>query len=244
MAATPISAIVTAVRNQLIEPTARFWQDAELQEIMRLGAIDLWGAILDLHQDHYFKVNATDVVLKSGLSEVSGVPDDCFRILLIEPRTTTANSTGNRIIFVPRKYKDTDFAVARTLDAQDPSTMGGRTIYYDITGVGSPVEAPHIQTAPIISSDLPLRLVYNPTLAWDASGVNPVPGASDNALKAWTVAFAMAKEGPQGGRIPDPGWLKVYATEKQTILTRLTPREEQEPEVVEDLFQGFGGIWG
>lgn len=243
MAATKISTILTAVRNQLIEPVARFWSDDELKEIMRNGAIDLWGAILDLHQDHYFKIDAANPVLRANAFEVSNVPEDCFRILLIEPRDTTTTGTGFQIIFTPKKYKDSEFAVARTLSAQDPSALFGREIFYDITGVGSPLEPPHIQTAPLLSADLPLRLVYNPSLEWEGD-VNPVPGHSDNALKAWTIAFAMAKEGQQGQRVPDPGWLGVYATEKQTILTRLTPREEQEPEVVEDMFQGFGNYWG
>lgn len=246
MAATPISTILTGVRNQLVEPVARFWSDAELKEIMRLGAIDLWGAILDLHQDHYFKVAAggpDDPVLRANDTQISNVPEDCFRVLLIEPKNTSSSVTGYQIIFTPKKYKDSDFAVARALSAMDPSSVYGREIFYDIVGVGSPLAPPQILTAPLISSDLHLRIVYNPTLAWDATGTNPVPGESDNALKAWTIAFALAKEGPQGQRVPDPGWLGVYATEKQTILTRLTPREEQEPEVVEDMFQGFGNYW-
>ena len=73
----------------------------------------------------------------------------------------------------------------------------------------------------------------------EVSDINPVPGGSDNALKAWTIAYANAKEGPQGARIPDAGWLAVYATEKQTILTRLTPRQEQEPDVVDGLFDNY-----
>lgn len=242
MAATSVASLLVQTRAQLLEPIARFWADDELKAIMRLGAVDLWGAILDLHQDHYFKIDAENPVLRANATEIANVPPDCFRVLLIEPQDTTVNGSGHQVIFVPRKYKETDFSVARTMSAQDPSSLAGRQIYYQITGVGSPVEPPHILTAPLLSSDLPLRLVYNPSLPWDGD-TNPVPGESDNALKAWTIAFASAKEGPQGARIPDAGWLGVYATEKQTILTRLTPREEQEPEVVEDMFQGFGGYW-
>src|SRR5579859_5536915 len=130
MAATPIATILTSVRNQLIEPVARFWTDAELTEIMRLGAVDLWGAILDLHQDHYFKVNAIDPVLRANTSEVSGVPEDCFRVLLIEPRDTSTAATGFQIVFIPKKYKDDEFAAARSLSTTDPSSMNSRMIYY------------------------------------------------------------------------------------------------------------------
>jgi hypothetical protein len=58
MAATTIASIIRQVRQQLLEtkPGKRFWQDDELTDILKLGVMDLWGAMLDLHQDHYFKV--------------------------------------------------------------------------------------------------------------------------------------------------------------------------------------------
>lgn len=239
---TKISDIIVQVRSQLIEDTARFWSDNELIRIIRLGALDLWGAILDLHQDHYFKV-VKSVVLKANEEELSGVPIDCFRVQLIEPADTTDSATGRQFLFVPRKYKDADFAVARTLAAQDPSMTSNRTIYYQLVGVGSPIEAPKILTAPKLSSDLPIRLAYNPTI-WpysDEMQFNPVPGETDNALKAWALAYARAKETED--RQPDAGWLSIYGTEKKNVLVRLTPREEQEPEVVEDFMQGFGSFW-
>ena len=241
MAATLLSDLVTQVRNQLIETTANFWSDDELKAIMRLGAVDLWGAILDLHQDHYFLVNDKDVYLRANDTQLSGIPPDCFRITLIEPRDTTSMAAGHQVMFVPRKYNHPDFIIARTLDAADPTSLPARQIYYQITGEGSPVGPPIVRTAPLLNADLAIRLCYNPTLAWDATGKNPVPGESDNALKAWTIAYARAKETET--RPPDATWLAVYATEKQLILTRLTPREEQEPEVVEDLFQGYGSLW-
>lgn len=233
MAATTIPSLLVQVRDQLVESTANFWSDAELIAIMRLGAIDLWGAILDLHQDHFFKIN-TDVVLRANQSELSNIPPDCFRVQLIEPKDTTQNGVAFRCLFSPRKYKDADFSMARALGAQDPSNAS--EIFYQLVGVGSPIAPPQIVTAPLVNTDIPVRLVYNPALDWDGN-VNPVPGESDNALKAWTIAYARGKESDT--RQPDTGWLSVYATEKQLILVRLTPREEQEPEVVEDLFIGY-----
>jgi hypothetical protein len=242
MASTSIANLITQVRNQLIEPTARFWSDDELATIIYNGAVDLWGAILDLHQSHYFRIDEDNPVLRANDQYITGVPPDCFRVLLIEPRDTTINGVGHQVLFVPRKYNHTDFIVARTLDAQDPGSLPARQVYYQITGVGAPGEAPRIVTAPKLNSDLALRLVYNPMIdLFDKNGVNPIPGGSDNALKAWTISYARAKE--TDGRTPDAGWLGIYATEKQLILTRLTPREEQEPEVVDDMFQGYGSVW-
>ncbi len=239
MAATSVTSLIVQVRRQLVEPTPRFWSDEELKDIMALGAIDMWGAILDLHQDHYIKVDATNPVLKANTTEISGIPADCFRVQLIEPSDTTVSAAGHTVLFLPRKYNHPDFIVARTQSAVDPGDTPARQVYYQITGIGAPNEPPHILTAPLLSQDLKLRLVYNPSITLEDT--NPIPGGSDNALKAWTIAYARAKDNAE--RQPDPGWLAVYATEKQLILTRLTPREEQEPEVVDDLFQGYGSIW-
>lgn len=238
MAATKIAAILRQVRAHLVETTERFWLDQELVDIMNLCAQDMWGGILDLHQDHYFRVN-TDCILKSNGVEITGVPEDCFRIMLIEPRDTTFQAAGRQVVFIPKKYNHPDFCMARTISATDPASSPGRVIYFQLVGEGAPTYAPKILTAPLISADLRLRIAYNPILEEiTEGGINPIPGASDNALKAWTIAYARAKETED--RTPDAGWLGVYATEKQLIMTRLTPRQEQEPDVVEDFFQGFG----
>lgn len=233
MSATAVSTTITQVRQFLLETSARFWTDAELIAIYGLGVNDLWGGILDLHGEHYMVVDDTHVALKSGASQLSGVPDDCFRVLLIEPRDTTSSGTGHAVLFTPRKYNHSSFINARTRTSLDPDSTG--EIFYHLSGVGAPISAPTILTAPKVTADLNLRFVYCPTLT--VTDANPIPGQSDNALKAWTIAYALGKEGQQGARMPDAGWLSIYATEKQLILTRLTPRQEQEPEVVEDFFQ-------
>lgn len=248
--ATSIASILGQVRAQLVETTPKFWTDPELTDIFTRGCVDLWGAILDLHQDHYFKIDASGKValnaattadISAGSKEIDGIPADCFRILLIEPLDTTVNGVGHQVLFLPRKYNHPDSIIARTLDPQDPSALPSRQIYYTITGVGAPIEPPHVITQPLLSASLPLRLVYNPMVQVDE--YNPIPGGSDNALIAWTIAYAMAKEQEGAARVPDPGWLAIYGTEKQMILTRLTPRQEQEPDVVEDMFQGYGSLW-
>lgn len=235
MAATPIATTITDVRAFLQEKKARFWADDELKAIYTLGVSDLWGAILDLHGEHYMKVDGDHVVLKANTDQLYGIPPDCFRVLLIEPRDISANGTGRQVLFTPRKYNHADFIAARTRSAGDPTSLG--EVFYHVTGVGAPIDPPTILIAPRLSSDLNLRLAYCPTI--DVVDQNPIPGQSDNALKAWTIAYALGKEGPQGARIPDAGWLSIYATEKQSILVRLTPRQEQEPEVVEDFFSGY-----
>lgn len=235
MGATAVSTTISQVRDFLLEKNARFWSDAELIAIYNLGVNDLWGGILDLHGDHYMVVDSTRVVLKSGATQLSGVPDDCFRVLLIEPRDTTASGTGRGIRFTPRKFNHADFIAARTRSTIDPSSAA--EIFYHVSGVGAPIAAPTILVAPTLSADLLLRFEYCPTLS--VTDQNPIPGQSDNALKAWTIAYALPKQTLGGSQAPDSGWLAVYATEKQAILSRLTPRQEQEPEVVEDFFTGL-----
>jgi hypothetical protein len=234
--ATPVTQIISEARDALIETTANFWSDTELKAILRHGALDLWGAILDIHAEHYYVVDETHCSIAAGTGFVAGVPDNCFRVQLIEPRDTTITGTFRGLQFIPRRYNHPDFSNARAVDNFDPA-IG--EMFYDVTGVGSPIEPPRILTAPLASSNILLRLVYNPTLVVDE--INPVPGESDNALKHWVIAFARAKE--REDRLPDPGALAVYQTEKQAILTRCTPRQEQDPEVVEGLFDWVGGYY-
>jgi hypothetical protein len=139
------------------------------------------------------------------------------------------------VLFVPRDYNSADFTNARSRTAQDPTS--GLTVFYTLTQAGAPVGAPTVLTAPPLSSAVNLRFVYVPTIAAKiAADNNPIPGESDNALVAWTVAYARAKE--REDRSPDPNWLTVYRTEKDNLLTRLTPRQTQEPDVVEDIWAG------
>jgi hypothetical protein len=199
------------------------------------GAADLWASFVDLYGEHFFTVDVTNVSLAASSNSLTGVPADCFRVNLIEPRDMTATGPYRGLSFFPRKYNHPDFVAARSMAAIDPNLAG--TIFYDVTQAGPPVGTPTILTAPQITAALDLRFVYNPTLT--TSGIttasnNPIPGESDQALIAYMVAFARAKE--RDDRSPDPNWVAVYATEKQSLLTRSTPRQDQEPEVVDGIF--------
>lgn len=233
-----LGTIRTRARETLLETSASFWSDAELLEHIVEGIKDLWGAIIDLHQEHYATIDATNVSLAASTATITGVPADVFRVLLIEPRDLTSAGDGRNVRFVPRDYNSPEFEYARSQSAQEAS--GGLHIYYAILGAGAPVGAPTIHIAPQITSALNLRLMYIPTLAtsgYVTGTTNPVPGESDNALYAWCIAYGRAKE--RDDRSPDPNWLAVYATEKQNMLTRLTPRQEHEPEYVSGMFEEF-----
>lgn len=211
-----------------------FWSEDELFDIAKRGTTDLWGAIIDLHQEHYFKINETDVSLTSGGTQLSGVPTDCFRVYLIEP----LNPTTQFCAFVPRPFNHIEFMNARATSAITSQTPSGINIFYDVTNVGSPLGAPDILTAPKVNAAVPVRFVYVPTLGVQAyqlkTAMNPIPGESDNALIAWIVAYALGKETP--GRTPNAGWLSIYNTEKQGLLTRIKPRQEQEAQYADGVF--------
>lgn len=233
--ATALSALETRARVHLKETTARFWTSAELIALMNECFKDMWGAILDLNQEHFLTVDESNVSLAADATSLTGVPTDCFRVHLIEPRDTTTNP-GQRVVFVPKDYNSALFTNARSWPAQDPNN--GLAIFYTLTGAGAPVGAPSVLVAPKLSTALNLRFVYNPSIPTKTSGQdNPIPGESDNAVIAWTVAYARAKE--REDRSPDPNWLAIYATEKQNVLVRMTPRQTQEPEVVEGVFDGW-----
>jgi hypothetical protein len=233
--ATLVSSIEAQARFYLKEPTPRFWSSDELVGIINHGIKDLWGMIVDLNQEHFLTIDTNNVSLGAGNTQLTGVPSDTFRVHLIEPLDTTSDP-GQKVIFVPRDYNSPDFINARSRPAQEP--MGALAIYYTLVGAGSPVGAPTVLTAPKVTSALPLRFVYvpGPTAVTTGSTV-PIPGEADNALVAWTVAYARAKE--RDDRSPDPNWLMVYKTEKDALSVRLTPRQTQEPEVVEDFMRSW-----
>ena len=230
---TPISTLITEARRILREASPRFWSDAELFDIAKKGIFDLWGAILDLNEEHFLVVDETNVTLPANATQLAGVPTDVFRVHLIEPKDLGSASSARSLHFEPKDYNHPDFQVARALGSLDPQ---GRLIYYTLIKQGPPVGAPTILVAPKINATVALRLVYVPALSIpDATANNPIPGESDHAIVAWIVAFARAKEREE--RAPDPEWLAVYATEKRNLLIRLKPRQTQEPTVVDAVFE-------
>ncbi len=213
-----------------------FWSSSELVTHFNNAIKDLWKAYIDLHQDHVQTVDITNVSQAADAVTLTGVPSDVFRVLLIEPLDRTSSGTARNLIYRPRKYNSDEFANARAAGSLTP-TFGG-VVYYSVSQAGAPVGAPTIHVAPTLSSAVSLRFVYIPTIATKtASDNNPIPGESDAALVAWTVAYARAKE--REDRMPDANWLAIYGNEKKNLLTASTPRQEQEPEYVEDVFDSY-----
>jgi hypothetical protein len=236
--ATLISSVLANARVDLLESSASFWTDAELLQHFKEGVADLWRSIILLDEAHFQTTDITNVSLAANSETLTGVPTDCFKVVLIEPRDLSSTSSSALVMFWPRKGNSAAARNARQLSAQDPT--GGLDIYYEVEGKGSPVAAPVIRVTPQVSSAVNLRFVYiaNPAQgALTASDNNPIPGESDKALRAWVVAHARAKE--REDRSPDPNFLAIYKTEKDSILTTLEPRQDQEPIVVEDFFGGY-----
>ncbi len=238
MAGTSVANLLTAVRQHLVESSASFWTDQELTDHLNQGAHDLWRAIPDLYKDHFFTLDTTNVSYVANATTLTGVPTDVHRVTLIEPADL---STYPATTFTPMPYNHPDFSSARASVSISPNL---RTFYYWVTKEGPPVSAPTIYVAPATDTTFSLAFAYVPTLktmiytgspSSSQIATNPVPGESDQAVIAYAVAFARAKEKPD--RLPDAGWLQIYGTEKQSILTALTPRQTQEPEVVEALFE-------
>lgn len=234
--ATAISTLITNVRTSpLIEPTASFWTDAELLNHAINGIKDLWKAILDLNKGHFVTIDETNVSMAASSNTLTGVPTDVFRVELIEVRDQTSDNTVQDMTFEPRAINHPDFTGARSLGTVDPA---GQTIFFSVFGAGVPVGAPSIEVAPKINAAVNLRLIYTAGIGTLTAGSNnPIPGESDHAVEAWVIAHARAKE--REDRSPDPEWMAVYATDKQKILSALTPRQTQEPEVAEAMFEAY-----
>lgn len=231
--ATPVTSIIRSVRQHLIELTPKFWADEELIDLINRGTHDLWRDIVDLKQEHFITINNTDVSLPSGATQLAGVPNDVHKVYLIEPLPT---SQSNGLTFTPRDYNSDHFKSLRAADAIDPSN--GAEILYAIHTQGAPVGSPTIPIAPRITSTIPLSFCYVPTLATLIStSYVPIPGEADNALVAWTVAYARAKE--RADRAPDSTWLALYGTEKSHLLESLGLRQYQEPTYVNALWEQY-----
>lgn len=232
---TTVAAIETTARLRLREVTPRFWSSVELVELISSGIRDLWRDIVDLKQEHYLKVNNTDVSLPASSDALTGVPTDVHKVYLIEARDPSSQSTNAGLIFTPKDLNHVDFQMARSRDAIEPINDN---IYYAITGQGAPVNAPVIYCAPKVTSSVNITFYYVPSIGTLTSGSTvPIPGEADNALIAWTVAFARAKERDDGS--PDPNWLAIYSTEKTHLLESLGLRQYQEPSYVDAIYQNY-----
>ncbi|SRR5258708_94857 len=233
--AQPITYAVTLARRHLIEPVANFWSDDELTQLAIQGIKDLWRDIVDLKQEHFLTKNVLNVSYQPQTTVLTGVPLDVHKVYMIEPLDLSVNGSNHGLLFKPVPYNHTDFQLARSRDAIDPTND---TIYYALSGQGSPVGATTIDVAPKVTSQVKLNFVYVPTLSGLQTTDNiPIPGEADNAITAWIVAYARAKE--REDRSPDPLWITIYATEKAHLLQSLGLRQYQEPTYAEALFAEY-----
>lgn len=231
--ATLVKHIEARARQHLVEPKPRFWTSQELIGHINDGHKDLWRSTVDLKQEHYLTVNASTVVYPANSTELTGVPDDVHKVYLIEPRDLSVNGANHDLTFDPLDYNHDRFKSARARDAIDPQ---GDVILYSLAGPGGPVGAVTIRCAPKVNSKVNLTFSYIPTLQplTDGNSQILIPGEADNALVAWTVAFARAKE--REDHAPDPSWLAIYSSHKQNILQSLGVRQVQEPSFVDAVF--------
>lgn len=233
--ATTLATIETIVRRHLAESSASFWSSAELIDLEIAGVKDLWRSVVDLKSEHFFTRDNTNVSLAADTATITGLPSDIHKVILIEPRDTSDTSSFRNLVFRPLNYQDPLFQTARSESAIDPSN---NTIYYAITQAGGPVGALTVYVAPQVNSAVTLSFVYVPTLAsMTSASNNPIPGEADNAVVAWTVAYARAKE--RDDRSPDPSWLTTYSTEKTNLLQSLGLRQLQEPEFSDAVFATY-----
>jgi hypothetical protein len=236
--ATTLQSLVTDIRAAMIAPISgdnadEFWTDDEILGYLNRGIKELWRSINDNFQNYFLTVDKTNVSLVAGSDLLTGVPSDVSIVRKLSPRDP---ATYPYLKFEYRDVSHKDFIAAETQAALEPSQV--RLAYFYISQAGAPVAAPEIHFAPLVTATVLLTLVYVPTLATlTASDNNPIPGESDQALINWGIAHARAKE--REDRLPDPGMLALYATEKQNILTSLTPRQTQDDEVAEALFEEY-----
>jgi hypothetical protein len=230
--ATPIATLIAIARRHLNEPaevSGGAFTDAELAALANLACNDLWRAINDNFQDYFLE--EAELIQETGADTLTDVPDDCAIVRGLEVLDQSARPG---LVYEHKNYTHIDFARARARDDIDPS-QGGK-IFYHLRGQGAPVDAPQIDVAPLTTADVTLRLTYVPTLTEvDELSDNPIPGQSNNAIVAWMVGYGMAKIAED--QAPNAGWLTLYGTEKQNMLVSLTPRQSDDEDVAEAMFE-------
>lgn len=235
---TVIKNLLPRVRQHLIEPTPRFWTDDELIQLSIAGIKDLWRSIVDLKQEHFCTIDDTNVTMPANSKVLAGVPQDVHKIYMMECRDPTENSTNVGLQFKPLPFNDNLFQLARTKSAIDPTND---TIFWALRGAGAPTSSPIVDVAPQVTSAVNITLTYIPTLApMTGDSQVPIPGEADNAVIAWTVAYARAKE--RDDRSPDPAWISIYSSEKQNLLAALGLRQYQEPSYGKAIFEEYWGL--
>lgn len=232
-----IKDIEVLARRQLSELVPKFWSSEEIVAIIGQGVKDLWRDIANLKQEHFLKVNDRDVVLKAGERQFTGVPRDVHKIYMVEARDLTLNGSNVGVAFEFKDWNHPNFKQARSMDSVDPSNC---VIYVSPMGAGGPDGETIVRVAPTVTADLNITFAYVPTLS-ELKGDDqvPIPGEASNALVAWTMAYARAKETED--RSPDPNWLSVYSTEKQHLLESLGLRQYQDAQYVDALFEEYWG---
>lgn len=236
--ATTLGTILFDARKQYLhDETAVAWDDDELLSHARKGISRLWRRIVDMYEEHFIAINEVDCFLEAGEAMLTGVPDDCYRVVLIEPRVIGASSVNPGLIFKPKKWQDPAFLNAR---ARTPIEPREDIVYYELHEQGPPIGPPVIRVGPRLSSSMLLTIAYNqrlPVESYDEDSYNPIPGDSDHALMCWIVAHAKAKD--REDQRADPGWLKDFDKEAMDLVTRMAPRQVQELAHVEGMFEGL-----
>lgn len=230
MATTTIQTIITRARLALNETTARFWTDAELLGLAQEGVEDLWKACKSANQKHF--ITTTTSTVSASATGITA-PDDVGAVYGIEVSSASANPN---LHFVKKDYFSPEFQQARFASAIDPTD---NVAFYDVFGPGGPASSSSttIKIAPMFTSAVGVTVYYIPTVGTlTTSSINPIPGHSDNALKAWVVAYARARE--REDRAPDSEWLTIYSTEKQNLINSvLEPRDMGEENYVPGMFE-------
>lgn len=221
----------------LHDETSVNWDDDELLGHARKGISRLWRRIVDVYENHFLTIDSEHAFIDANATQISGIPDDCYRVVLVEPRVIGPSSLNPGLVFKPKKWQDPMFLNAR---ATSPIAPTEGIIYYQLHEQGPPIGPPVVRIGPAISSSMLLTIAYNqrlPVETYDEDTDNPIPGDSDHALTCWIVAHAKTKD--REDQRPDRGWLDDFDTELATILTSLAPRQVQEQEHVEGFMEGI-----
>ena len=213
----------TLVRDNIDEPVANYWSDAELNRKISERQLDLWRKILQIRKDYFLGTFTLTLVVGQYRYTPPAIASDIWRIETI--RTTSDGYQG--LIWSPMNANSPEFQDGLRSDVP---VYNPYRIYYSLRNVAtldiSPLpqqviaaQVDYIQLPTAVAADADTFLIPDPFLAY---------------IQYAATADALAK-GPVGDVAH---WLGRAADAWKDIMQALdTPREDQGPDVVLGAFQ-------
>lgn len=214
----------TAIRDSLEEAAAGYWSDAELTRRVVRAQNDLWRRIMQIRKGFFISATAGTISIVSGTDKYT-LAANFYRMKSI--RITTAGQQG-----ITFRWQDSSSAEFINGRRSDLSIATPAEFLFDILGQKTIYLSPTPRTTLTASYEY-----YTTPTEVSADGDNfGVLDQFTDFIEFKATAHALAK-GPLPGR--DFWRAEAEKAWQDIILTMDTQKQDQSPDLVESMFEGF-----